>query len=209
VILKVGEQHFNTFRDTLTGESKYFAARFLGSWNDTDKDGSYFIDTDPDIFKYVLNYLRDGSLPLFFNAATKEFNYEKYTALLGQAKYFGIAKLENWIEKERYLAAAKTEYTSTMISGDNLNAEISYHFDTVKGNATLDLSYGWGTKKVYVCPRAIPVHRGQPDLCGAKCHKAQIGERRNFEDEPVLKVFVIRSEVIFDPKVCMGGGLEE
>lgn len=203
VVLKVGERRFETFRATLTSESTYFAARLSGRWIDTDAvDGSYFIDTDPDVFQHVLGYLRNGIPPLFYNAAANAFDYERYLALLGQARYFGIARLEDWIENERYLAAVKTKFSSILVSGDNVLAEISDRFGAVQGNAKLEFSPAWDTKKIYLCPRRIPVHRGQPESCGKQCNKAGTGD---YEEEKVLKVLVTRQEVIFDPMVCLDG----
>lgn len=207
VILKVGERHFETFRNTLTDESTYFAARLSGRWSDSDaNDGSYFIDTDPDIFQHVLAYLRDGTLPLCYNAAAGAFEYERYVALLGQARYFGIARLEDWIENERYLAAIETKYTSTLVAGENALEEIADRFGVVRGNSKLDFSPAWEMKKIYLCPRGIYVHRGKPDRCGQQCHRAGTGE---YEEEQVLKMLVTRHEVIFNPKFCLDGAVKD
>lgn len=203
VVLKVGERRFETFRATLTSESTYFAARLSGHWTDTDAvDGSYFIDTDPDVFQHVLGYLRNGIPPLFYNAAANAFDYERYVALLGQARYFGIARLEDWIEKQRYLSAVKTKYTPILVSGENVLQEISDRFEAVQGNAKLEFYPVWDTKKIYLCPRRVPVHRGQPESCGKQCNKSGTGD---YEEEKVLKVLVTRNEVIFDPTVCVDG----
>lgn len=207
VVLKVGERRFETFRTTLTDESTYFAARLSGRWSDSDAvDGSYFIDTDPDMFQHVLAYLRDGTLPLFYNAATGAFEYERYVALLGQARYFGIARLEDWIENERYLAAIETKHISTLVTGENALEEISDRFGVVQGNSKLDFSSAWEMKKVYLCPRGIVVHRGRPGRCGQRCHRAGTGE---YEEEQVLKMVVTRHEVIFNPKLCLDGVVKE
>lgn len=207
IVLKVGERCFETFHTTLTGESDYFAAALSGRWGNTGGiDGNYFIDTDPDVFQHILGYLRTGTPPLFYNVAAKSFDYERYVALLGQARYFGIAKLEDWIVKERYLDAVTTKYTSILISGDDVLAELSDRFGAMRGNSALEIHPAWETKKVYVCSRGVPVYRGRPGSCGIQCHKAGPGE---YEEERVLKVLAMRRDVVFDPQVCLEDEVEE
>ncbi|KAI1270322.1 hypothetical protein F5Y18DRAFT_367911 [Xylariaceae sp. FL1019] len=81
-----------------------------GRWNDADKDGVYFIDSDPDLFVEVLRYLRSGNFPLFFDTASQKYDYAKYTSLLGEAQYFGIEKLETWIKEQKYAKAVTVRY---------------------------------------------------------------------------------------------------
>ncbi|KAI1261494.1 hypothetical protein F5Y18DRAFT_199394 [Xylariaceae sp. FL1019] len=110
VKLQVGERQFLTTKDTLTGESAYFSALLSGRWNGPDHDGSYFIDSDPELFVEVLRYLRSGNFPLYFDAKTSTFDYAKYAALLGEAQYFQIAKLEDWIQNKRFLKAVTIKH---------------------------------------------------------------------------------------------------
>lgn len=107
VTLRVGERLFYTTKDTLTGESTYFKARF-SKWNDADDDGSYFIDGDPVLFQTILQYLRSGILPLFFEPVTQTHDLAKYAAILGEARYYGINKLEAWILDKHYLQVVQT-----------------------------------------------------------------------------------------------------
>ncbi|CAJ2512643.1 Uu.00g007620.m01.CDS01 [Anthostomella pinea] len=202
--LQVGERQFITSRDTLKGESTYFAALLSGRWPATDADGSYFIDSDPALFEHVLRYLRTGNFPLFFDSATHTFDYGKYVALLGEAKYFGIAQLEKWIENKRYLDAVEIEYTTHQAESTDLFQQPYSGRRTVKADEKLEFTYGWGTKKVFICPRAIGAHRGNPDACGAKCHKAQAGSMGMFEDEPVMTGRVIKTKLVFKPESCLG-----
>ncbi|KAI0156805.1 hypothetical protein GGR57DRAFT_501192 [Xylariaceae sp. FL1272] len=108
--LQVGERQFITTKYTLVGESTYFAAMLSGRWNDADKDGVYFIDSDPDLFVEVLRYLRSGNYPLFFDTASQTYDYAKYTSLLGEAQYFGVKKLETWIKDQKYANAVTVRY---------------------------------------------------------------------------------------------------
>jgi phytoene desaturase (3,4-didehydrolycopene-forming) len=87
ITLQVGERWFYTTEDTLTCESEYFKSRF-SRWNDCDADGTYFIDGDPTLFEVILQYLRTGRLPLFFDSTTQTHGVAKYAALLCEARYF-------------------------------------------------------------------------------------------------------------------------
>ena len=69
ITLNVGGRRFTTSRSTLTGPN----AGSLAAWFDADpelapslrdKDGSYFIDRSPKHFDKILNFLRDGHVPL-------------------------------------------------------------------------------------------------------------------------------------------------
>jgi hypothetical protein len=57
------------------------------------------------------------------------------------------------------------------------------------------------TKKVYLCPRQVPVHRGHPEMCGAACHKRQAENTVEYDEETYLEVLSIRKEVVFDESV--------
>jgi hypothetical protein len=63
VRLSVGGVHFETSIETLRGDpDSMLAAMFSGRHNICkDEDGRYFIDRDGTHFRYILNYLRDGS----------------------------------------------------------------------------------------------------------------------------------------------------
>jgi hypothetical protein len=60
----------------------------------------------------------------------------------------------------------------------------------------------WETRKVYVCPRGVAVHRNRPESCGAACHKALAGGRADFEDAARMKLFTVRKSVTFNEDVC-------
>lgn len=68
--LNVGGVRFTTTRATLTGPQ----AGSLAAWFDADpdlmptlrdpSDGTYFIDRSPKHFEKILNFLRDGNVPI-------------------------------------------------------------------------------------------------------------------------------------------------
>lgn len=206
VKIHVGERHFIAFRDTLTGESAYFKARLSERWNDREKDGSFFIDANPDMFDHILNYLRSGIFPLFFDAGTQSFDYGKYAALLGEARYFGIHRLEDWISKARFHDAVRIETITTMVP--DVEAEGGTHRVSAGADTKTDVSTNWGTRRVYVCPRDIDVHRGYRRKCGQACEKARTrdGVGIDFEEESVLRAAVTSRRLIFDPTACFDDG---
>ncbi|KAL7624230.1 hypothetical protein AAE478_005789 [Parahypoxylon ruwenzoriense] len=204
IVLRVGERQFTTLRDTLVGESDYFAARLSNRWNDDDEDGTYFIDADPTLFEHILNYLRNGNYPLFFDSNTQAFDYAKYMGLLGEALYFGIHKLEEWIEKKKYLGAVKIQRNITVFE-DTSNEELrQYLLAKSSADTRIDLSTSWGTKKVYVCPRDIYVHHGDPSRCGRACERVSEAEGgRKYNDAPALRAVICTAQVLFNPAACM------
>ena len=64
IVLDIGGTPFATSTSTLTTVSdSMLAAMFSGRYTQTPNgDGSYFIDRDPQHFRHVLNYLRNGTI---------------------------------------------------------------------------------------------------------------------------------------------------
>ncbi|XP_055710626.1 BTB/POZ domain-containing protein KCTD12 [Phlebotomus papatasi] len=65
--LNVGGVHYSTSLKTLRAdEDSRLAEIFTGSAGDVEKDakGRYFLDRDGVLFRYILDYLRDGTLTL-------------------------------------------------------------------------------------------------------------------------------------------------
>ena len=100
VKLNVGGTLFHTTITTLTSptaHSSMLHAMFAHSGHfplELDERGAVFLDRDPQLFRYVLNYLRDGSLPLSsLSAATK-------LGLLREARYFGLSGLIREVQAE-------------------------------------------------------------------------------------------------------------
>ncbi len=204
VTLQIGERRFTTLRDTLVGESNYFAARLSGRWNDAEADGSYFIDSNPALFEHVLGYLRNGTFPLFFDSVTQTFHYAKYLSLLTEARYFGIHKLEEWIEEKRYLEAVKIQQSIEVI--EDVLDQSGCLENVESADTNIQISTSWTLKKVYICPRNIEVHRGDPSKCGRACEKTREdqGGHTKYEEEPVLRAIIKKTKLVFDPATCLG-----
>ncbi|KAJ8066909.1 hypothetical protein OCU04_004294 [Sclerotinia nivalis] len=197
ITLQVGERRFITTFETLTSESAFFAALLSGRWNNTEADGSYFIDADPDLFSHILRYLRRGIPPLFYNH-TKGHDHALYHTLLQEVKYFQIHRLEKWLQDKKYLSAVKLKCSVRELDGlwweGKGQSEFFEEFRTV-----------CRTKKVYVCPRGISVHRGNPRACGRQCANAQGDEGNEYEDEQIWNLVVVRRQVVVDWVACLKG----
>jgi hypothetical protein len=74
--------------------------------------------------------------------------------------------------------------TSSLSVTWDTNVEIEYYPD-------------WRTKKGFICPRGIYLHRGNPSIYGRQCMKAQGDIGNEYVDEEVLNVLVIKKRVNF------------
>ncbi|KAF7881024.1 uncharacterized protein EAF02_006915 [Botrytis sinoallii] len=183
ITLQVGERRFITTKNTMTGESHFFAALMSGRWDSNKQaDGSYFIDADPDLFEHILRYLRRSVLPIFYHPE-KGHDHVLYLALLGEARYFQITRLENWLKNKRYLHASETQWT---------DENVVYH-------------PRWDTEEVYICPREIDVHKGSESACRRQCENVRGDSGYKYEDEPILKTLVIRKKLVVDQEACLEG----
>ncbi|PWY86596.1 hypothetical protein BO94DRAFT_597322 [Aspergillus sclerotioniger CBS 115572] len=116
IVLEVGGQTFKTLRETLVHQSTFFASLLSGRWNSKSPDGSYYVDADPNLFEHVLRYLRRGVFPIFYDYDKCRHDYHMYLALLGEARYFGIHSLGDWLKNEGYHDAVEVSLTLKTIS---------------------------------------------------------------------------------------------
>ncbi|XP_033095908.1 BTB/POZ domain-containing protein KCTD16-like [Anneissia japonica] len=86
--LNVGGREFTTTLSTLRKHSGSVIAEMFADPTILVKDnrGKYFIDRDGDLFRYILDYLRDGRIIL-------PSNYENVNRLIAEAEYFRLPQL--------------------------------------------------------------------------------------------------------------------
>jgi BTB/POZ domain-containing protein KCTD9 len=196
VTLQVGEQRFITTSMTLA-ESGFFSALLSGNWDDAQPDGSYFIDADPKLFEHILRYLRRRVFPIFYDKSTGH-DYAMYLALLEEAKYFQIPRLEKWLGDQTYLRAVKVRYSAREL-GDINSIE-----NTVGTDTELEYCPTWKTKKIYLCPRRVYVHRGNRDACGRACEKARGDDYEDeYEDVLVMMGLAVQKTTTVDQSLCV------
>ena len=197
ITLQIGERRFITTSETLSQGSHFFAALLSGRWDNSQADGSYFIDADPELFVHILRYLRRGVLPIFYDN-TKGHDYALYLALFEEARYFQIPRLEKWLHDKGYLQAIKISYLAIELG------EISALPVTRNTDEQLEHHHTWQTRKVYICPRGVAVHRGNRDRCGRQCRNAQ-GTDDVYEEEHFLRTIVIQKQTFVSGEVHTGG----
>ena len=197
IALQVGERRFTTFRSTLTEDSPFFAALLSPEWKRAQSDGSYFVDADGSLFVYILRYLRTGTLPLFYSSTTGH-DYGMYAALQAEARYFQIKRLTDWLKNKEYEKAVKIEYFTKEIDGPPLGKVCC-------SDEQLEYHPTFTNRKVYVCPRGLTVHRGNPTACGRACAKVQGEADDEYEEEEVVKTMIVSKVTTLSSRLCLAG----
>jgi hypothetical protein len=196
ITLQVGERRFITTRKTLVDESCFFASLLSGRWDNAQEDGSYFIDSDANLFEHILRYLRRGVLPVFYDRL-KGHDYALYGALLEEARFFRIDTLEKWLREQKYLQVIQVEYLVTKTK-DKPKA----HRTTVDGSVEIEhhLVRKMGTK--WYCSSHACDDCNEED-CARSCGV----EKRNGENryEDTVQWAVIRKRTTFNHKLCIQG----
>ncbi|KAK2777682.1 hypothetical protein FQN53_002094 [Emmonsiellopsis sp. PD_33] len=168
VILQVGERRFQTTIDVLVEKSRYFKALFSGQWAvKKQPDDSIFIDRDGKAFEHVLQYIRGGVFPVMFDKESGQHDYILYNTILEEAKYFQCDNLVIFLEDECYLRCVNWRTTYQIH-----NFESFIDFDNCGTTPSQFCSFRQFERKVYVCPRGIPAHRGNQYGCGRRCKNA-------------------------------------
>uniref|UniRef100_A0A7I4Y083 BTB domain-containing protein n=1 Tax=Haemonchus contortus TaxID=6289 RepID=A0A7I4Y083_HAECO len=90
VVLNVGGEKFSTSQKTLGRKIPGEDFSFFNSLDCTG--GEVFIDRDSTVFKYILNYLRNGRIVFPNDALTK-------VLLSLEAKFYGLVGLHNVLER--------------------------------------------------------------------------------------------------------------
>jgi phytoene desaturase (3,4-didehydrolycopene-forming) len=193
--LQVGQERFKARRSTLVEQSTYFKSLLSGRWN-PQADGSYFVDADPGLFAHILNYLRRPDIfPLFYDDV-KGHDIPKYYALLGEARYFGIDALAEWIENRGYAKVLSYEYSCKVMDRDD-SRRTEEPSDT-----SLEYRLTGMPRKMWICPHELPSHIDNVPRCERECYRFPPEQRRNsalFEDGPPA-VLAIRKRTLLNIK---------
>lgn len=122
-----------------------------------------------------------------------------YAALLGEARYFQIERLVQWLEEKRYLQAVKIERTVYQVEGIG---RLDLEHRAAAANEEFECYAFATTRKVYVCPRGIEVHRGHPEACGKMCEKVRGMADLEYEDEEIWRTMVVSKRVVLNQEAC-------
>lgn len=200
VTLQVGERRFITSRETLVRESGFFASLLSGRWESELLDGSYFVDADPGLFEHILRYLRRGVFPIFYDVQ-KGHDHPLYLALLEEARYFQIDRLQDWLGNKRYLQALTVK--SSVVELDEKLKPKDFMATELSESAPTTLHIGWEKRNVYVCPRGIHVHRGKHEECGRKCRNLRHDTGFIYDKELSAKILRVKMDTELDSRACL------
>lgn len=219
VTLDVGGRKFVTLASTLD-ESTFLSSIVSERWDhDRQPDGSYFVDANPNLFDHVLDYLRRGCMPLFWDV-DKGHDFARYKALRQEADYYGIPRLERWLSEHSFLKAVSV---STRVTNQTLpdNEDVTFsNTPAIRRHVETE----WVDELRYYC-RALrrPAWHGLSDACredcyeycgrtcleipagscSEMCHKDRAPSYEHpAEKRRVLKVKVVEDIVEFESGVC-------
>lgn len=105
VHLQVGETVSSTTEHNLCEESAYFRS-LLSDRNKQLPGENLFGDADPDLFAYILQYLRHGIYPVCFSQGNGH-DIAKYLGIQRVAADLGIEKLAKWLVDRQYESAVE------------------------------------------------------------------------------------------------------
>ena len=147
----------------------------------------YYVDRDGEVFSHILQYLRSGLFPVFYDVK-KGHDYVLYARLFKEADYYCMERLVAWIKGKNYEKAVQSKWTMA------LEGKATDFYG--KSIATVQLRPVTSTLKVYVCPRGL--HDGNLSRCGRQCRNGQGSEPIQYREEVVHETIAYRQEVIFD-----------
>jgi hypothetical protein len=218
--IKILQRTFVTDPERWLGQSMYFKNLFSGKWGDKQEDGSYFIETDAHIFEYILRYLRTGVLPVFYDRVGGH-DYALYQALLEEAKYFVIDRLEKWLCERKYLDVVKIHYVATETQdrgfykkhtrswpdGNTSLVEDRFVEMTTSSNMETTMVPIVQQQNSFYCPNAKH-GRSNEEYCRSYIGQAtndKIHVNGGWRIEEQLKWCIMRKEVIFNHDLCVNG----
>lgn len=121
--LNVGGQYFSTTRETLSAAGhSFFSGLISGSFGILrDSKGCVFIDRDPKLFRYVLNFLRSQCTSL----AVETDSRAKLRAILIEAEFFQVSPLIEHIQ-QRLGELAKQEKDSVKAVAREMKQQMEF-----------------------------------------------------------------------------------
>ncbi|EKG14850.1 BTB/POZ-like protein [Macrophomina phaseolina MS6] len=214
--LNVGGKTFLTARDTLM-KSAYFRD-LLGdqSKNGRRLDASPFIDANACLFEDILQYMRRGILPVYWDRQ-KGHDHPRYAALLVEARYFRLDALVSWLKEKRYLQVVK-QHIDARIYPDHAGLDIGAGADVgvLHAHCFQRSMKKLEARRVYACPRGIDVHV-QPGDCGKRCKSVRGQAPPQYVEKPatlptgepryvetvVYDMLIISNTITFDNSICL------
>ncbi|KIW34055.1 uncharacterized protein PV07_00857 [Cladophialophora immunda] len=224
VTIKTSQRTFITDPEGWLGQSLYFKALFSEKWDKKQEDGSYFIESDANIFEHILRYLRTGVLPVFYDRLTGH-DFPLYQALLEESKYFAIDRLQKWLCERKYLDAVKIHYlatetqdrgsyrkhTTNMPDGRTFMVEDRFVEITTSSNTETTMVPVTRQRNSFYCPDAKH-GKSTEEYCRSCIGRARdggISVSGGWRTEDQLMWCIVRKEVVFDHDLCVNAFLED
>lgn len=224
VTIKTLQRTFITDPQRWLGQSAYFDNLFSGRWGDKQEDGSYYVETDAHVFEHVLRYLRTGVLPVFYDRE-RGHDFALYQALLEEARYFAIDRLQKWLCERKYLDAVKIHHlatesrarpshgrhTTNAPHGSTFMVEDSFIEITTSSNMETTMVPVTRQKNSFYCPHR---KRGESDedscrSCIGQAFWEETDLKGEWRNEEELKWCIVLKEVVFDHDLCVNAFKED
>lgn len=207
VALDVGGRKFITLASTLE-ESRFLSALVSGRWDhNKQEDGSFFIDADPGLFQYILEYLRRQRMPLFWDRENGH-DLGRYKSLLQEAEYFDIPQLSRWLSDQEYMDAVTITTTITHCTIPDRKNPISFPGSKSVGRRNVETL--WQEEDIFVCLKN-PDHNVPddcdyhgcvyPDASGLESYPAKPEGKYALRKQMVLKATVVDESVAINSQV--------
>jgi len=224
VTIKTSQRTFITDPDGWLGHSSYFQNLFSGRWGNKQEDGSYFIESDANIFEHVLRFLCTGVLPVFYDRLAGH-NFPLYQALLEESKYFAIDRLQKWLCKQRYLDAVKIHHLATETQDRNSYRKhttnrpdgrtfmVEDHFVEIETNSNIETTIIPITQQrnSFYCPNAKH-GKSSEEYCRSCFGQARDDGKSGhggWKKEDQIMWCIVQKEVVFDHDLCVNAFLED
>lgn len=161
VTLLIGETTFTTTRTTLVPSAVLTRLTTLHS----PDEGSYFVDADPGLFSHILRYLRTGMYPLFYDS-TNGHDEPQYLALLNQARFYEIGKLEDWLTSKEYLnVVQRRTWAKSMTLCGETQIEHLEELTHLRNETLTILTVKESRETCFRCPKSNWRHDGRKVNC--------------------------------------------
>lgn len=191
ITIQISDTLFTIRTSTIKKYCRVLSNQFCsGRWNAgavQNRDGVYIMEGNADMFTYLYDYMVYDNFPLFYEYH-KGFDYAKYARLLAEAQYWQVDGVTAWINEKKFETAVEIKVTSIDSDGmvdRTLSAGVFHEF-----HPRVDID------KVYICPRRIPVHRGDKGRCSIACMNARGDDDDRYEEYEKLKTMRIEKKVI-------------
>ena len=165
----------------------------------SNSDVAFDFYVDANIFKHILDYLRNDTFPLFWTKSDG-FDFVLYQRVQQDAEFFHLWELRDWIHEQKYLQAVKVVYEEIVETHEPGRVlEVAANVDVERRVVTRII-------QTYNCPRGVAVHRvikGVPLVCGKECKKAlgDRGENQCYKDVPKTEVITMKKTYVFNSAV--------